>query len=82
MTKIRTTIPDGFQWYVLSEDEAIQAYNRGEEVFRLYDDGGEGQVLSLEEFDDYPHDVYGVEKGFAKIPDNVDMDQYFYEEEN
>lgn len=80
MARIRTIIPDGFQWYVLSVNEAIEAYNRGEEVFRLYDDGGEGQVLCLEEFEE-KHDVYGVEKGFTQLPDDVDMDAYYYEEE-
>lgn len=87
MTKIRTIISDGFQWHVLSKDEAIEAYNRGEEVFRLYDDGGEGQVLSLEEFDEDDHDIYGVEKGYTKLPDDIDedlyydMNLYYYEEE-
>lgn len=79
MDKIRTIIPDGFQWYVLTREEAIKAYNDGEEVYRLYEDGGEGLVFDMDDFKD--HDVFGIEKGFAELPDGVDINQYYIETE-
>lgn len=79
MDKIRTIIPDGFQWYVLTREEAIKAYNDGEEVYRLYNDGSEGLCESLDDFK--YHDVFGIEKGFSELPDGVDINQYYIETE-
>lgn len=79
MRKIRTICYDGFQWYLLTKEEAIKAYKEGEEVYRLYEDGSEGLCESLSDFKH--HDIFGVEKGFAELFGDIDTDLCYIETE-
>ena len=57
---------DGFVWLILNMNEAIDFYNASNiSIYRLYEDGSEGEVLSEEDIMNHRGE-FGIEAGFIK----------------
>jgi hypothetical protein len=60
---------EGFAWYILSGNDAINAFRSGVTIFALYDDDTESQILTTDDLDSalQSDDVQiGIEMGFIK----------------
>jgi hypothetical protein len=60
---------EGFAWYILSGNDAINAFRSGVKIFALYDDDTESQIVTTDDLDSalQADDVQiGMEMGFIK----------------
>lgn len=60
---------DGFAWYILSGNDAINAFRSGVTIFALHDDDTESQIVTTDDLDSalQSDDVQiGIEMGFIK----------------
>jgi hypothetical protein len=60
---------EGFAWYILSGNDAINAFRSGVKIFALHDDDTESQIVTTDDLDSalQADDVQiGMEMGFIK----------------
>jgi hypothetical protein len=69
LTKVKKITQDGFAWYILSANDAINAFRSGVTIFALYDDDTESQIVTTDDLDSalQSDDIQiGIEMGFIK----------------
>lgn len=64
-------LEDGFIWEVINKETAVELFNEGKEVYRIWQDNSESLIESQQDFDDDRVMFYATEVGYPKMKSEV-----------
>lgn len=64
-------LEDGFIWEVINKETAVELFNQGKEVYRIWQDNSESLIESQQDFDDDRVMFYATEVGYPEMKSEV-----------
>ena len=64
-------LENGFVWDLISKAKAVELFNEGKEVYRIWQDNSESLIESQQDFDDDRVMFYATEVGYPEMKSEV-----------